>query len=459
MSNGIIHKNRNGCALHGALKAVTSIDGFVPVIHSSAGCSIQSVQSENIFAGSVGKHYRGWLETPSTSVIEKQVVFGGTSRLREQIKNTVKVQKGDLYVVITGCAPEIVGDDVPAMVKEAQEQGFPVISVSTPGFKGNVYRGYVWVLKSIIEQVALAHTSPEAEKGLVNILGIVPKQDLFWEGNLDELEYSLSLLGLQTNKLFGFQQDLNSWRRSANGSLNVVVSPWGLEAAILLEKKFGTPYLYFGYIPVGANDTTDFLFQVGQKLGLEESSFVENLKRSQKRVQYEFQKIAQSYFKFDFQKEIVMIGEASNVIGLSRFLYSEFGQLVQAVVVTDAPNEEQQAQIESRFGENIPYKIFFETDSLEIDSLLEKLHPELILGSELEENISQQLRIPLLRISSPVFRKPFLNYSYAGYRGVAHLLQDFAEVIFNHLTNPKLPEQEQPSVSIVNNEIETVSAN
>jgi nitrogenase molybdenum-iron protein beta chain len=169
MSKNILHKNRNGCALHGALKVVNAVDGFVPIIHSSAGCSIQSKLSENILTGSNGLYHRGWLEIPATAVFEKQIVFGGTARLREQIKNTVKVQSADLYVVLTGCAPEIVGDDVPAMVKEAQDQGFPVITASTPGFKGSVYKGYELAVKSILERISYPNINQQTQKGLVNI--------------------------------------------------------------------------------------------------------------------------------------------------------------------------------------------------------------------------------------------------------------------------------------------------
>ena len=431
MSKNILHKNRNGCALHGALKVIDSVEGFAPIIHSSAGCSIQSKYSENILAGSNGRNHRGWLESSATAVIEKQVVFGGTARLREQIKNTVKVQAADLYVVVTGCAPEIVGDDVPAMVKEAQEQGFPVISVSTPGFKGNVYKGYEWAVRGIIERISQFHLPQRPNLKLVNILGVVPNQDLLWEGNLQELEKTLGLLSLKTNKIFGFGQDIESWRNIPNAGLNLVVSPWGLEIAQLLEKKFDTPYLYFGYLPVGTPDTSRLLTIISEKLNIPEEVITRAKYREEKLLAHQFQKLAQSYIKYDLQKELALVGETSNVVGISRFLQDSFGQIVKTVIITDNPNDELRQQIAEDLNTNPNYttEVIFTSDGKAIDEELLKTRPEVILGSSLEQKVAGKLSVPIIRISTPVFNKVFLNQTYVGYSGAISLLQDFASAL------------------------------
>jgi nitrogenase molybdenum-iron protein beta chain len=439
MSKNILHKNRNGCALHGALKVIDAVEGFAPIIHSSAGCSIQSKYSENIWAGSNGRNCRGWLESSATAVIEKQVVFGGTARLREQIKNTVKVQAADLYVVITGCAPEIVGDDVPAMVKEAQEQGFPVISVSAPGFKGNVYKGYEWTVRSIVERISQFHLPQQPNQKLVNILGVVPNQDLLWEGNLQELDKTLGLLSIKTSKIFGFGQNIESWRNIPNAGLNLVVSPWGLEIAQLLEKKFGTPYLYFGYLPVGTPDTSRLLTVIGEKLDIPKEVIVQAKLREEKLLAYQVQKLAQTYIQCDLQKELALVGETSNVTGISRFLQNSFGQIVKTVIITDNPNDELRRQIAEDLNTNPNYitETIFASDGKAIDEELLKAKPEVILGSSLEQKVARKLSIPLIRISTPVFDQVFLNRTYIGYTGAINLMQDFTSAL---LTNRNIPE-------------------
>jgi nitrogenase molybdenum-iron protein beta chain len=428
----IIHKNRNGCSLHGALKILDAVDGFIPIVHSNAGCSLQSKLSENLPVANAGAHYRGISETPDTDIFEKQVIFGGTARLREQIKNTIKVEKGDLYVVVTGCAPEIVGDDTPAMVKEAQEQGFPVITVGTPGFNGSVYDGYVKTLQHIAGYIAQTEYLHVPDKNLVNILGIVPKQDLLWEGNLQELSNLLSAIGLKSNKLFGFNENIETWRSLSGAALNLVVSPWGLPLAQWLEQKYNIPYLYWGYLPVGAHDTSALLQMAGKLFSIPEDELTPVIQSETKRFNYRIRQVAQSYIRHDFQKEIALVGETSSVLGIGRFLQDSFGQMIVLAIITDQPNKETQERIrnQSGFGEQV--KIVFSSDGKEIDEKLAEAAPGLILGSSLEQKIAAKLSVPLLKLSAPVYDKLYLQQTYVGYNGAVQLIQDFAEVILKH---------------------------
>jgi nitrogenase molybdenum-iron protein beta chain len=110
-NTSIVEVSRNSCAFSGALQVVESIEKVVPIVHSTAGCTIQQYLGVNKVSGNKGSGYAGGVQASSSNVIEKQIIFGGTSRLREQIKNTIKVMDADLYVVLSGCATELVGDD------------------------------------------------------------------------------------------------------------------------------------------------------------------------------------------------------------------------------------------------------------------------------------------------------------------------------------------------------------
>ncbi|MDR0699840.1 MAG: hypothetical protein LBG28_11600 [Tannerella sp.] len=427
----IIHKNRNGCALHGALKVLDAVDGFVPIVHSSAGCSLQSKLAENLSAANAGTHFRGALETPDTVVFEKQVIFGGTARLREQIKNTMKVEKGDLYVVVTGCAPEIVGDDTPAMVKEAQEQGFPVITVSTPGFKGSVYDGYVKTLQHITGYIVQQKTGHAPDKNRVNILGIVPRQDLRWEGNLHELSHLIASIGLKSNKLFGFGENIEAWRSLSNAALNLVVSPWGLPLAQWLEQKYHIPYLDWGYLPVGAGDTSALLQTLGDFFSTPEDRLKPVIQAGTSYFNYRIRQVAQSYIRYGFQKNMAIVGETATVVGVSRFLRDSFGQTISSAIIIDNPAEEMRPNILHKLG-NEKTEALFSSDSKEINEKLKGVAPELILGSSLEREAASGLSVPLLEISAPVYDKLYLQQTYVGYTGAIQLIQDFAEIIIKH---------------------------
>ena len=128
-----IERGRYGCNLHGAIQTITQIQGVVPILHTTPGCGLQHDIAKKI--GSAFAAYVQGYEIPSSNVYEKQVIFGGTSRLREQIKNTIKVMKGDLYVTLSGCESEMVGDDSISMTQEIVDQGEKAINYRHQGLK------------------------------------------------------------------------------------------------------------------------------------------------------------------------------------------------------------------------------------------------------------------------------------------------------------------------------------
>ena len=126
-----------------------------------------------------------------------------------------------------------------------------VIYAQTAGFKGSSYVGYEILLDAFIDQ--LVEEKPRKEG--VNIFGIVPSQDVFWEGNLVEIERILNSIGLEVNTLFNGKkiEDLSS------AALNIVLSPWvGIKAAEKLKDRFGTPYI-INPLPIGVIETNSFL--------------------------------------------------------------------------------------------------------------------------------------------------------------------------------------------------------
>lgn len=429
----IIGLQRNSCLLHGALQTVKSIENAVPIIHSTAGCGIQQYFSGTSLSGNGGSGYTGGFSIPSTNVIEKQVVFGGTSRLREQIKNTVKVQLGDVYVVLTGCTTELVGDDVPAMTKEAQEQGYPVITVSTPGFKGEIHEGYVAAVRAIIHQLDKFTAITENKiKGLVNIFGIVPEQDVFWRGNLEEIKRILEAIGLKVNTLFGVGQGVGQWAEVPAAELNIVISSWGLPIGDLLEEKYETPFIYFDYLPVGPKETTEFIDTVGERLKLDLERIGEFTYKEEKRVAYYIENSLDSYFRYNFKRSFALVGDSALTLGINSFLSDPLSLIPEVIIITDNVNEKSKKTIKERL-KNYDTDIFFEQDGNVIKEYIRKKKVEIILGSSLEKEVAEDLEVPLVEVSFPVVNNLILSKGYAGYNGSINLLEDLGSRIINKI--------------------------
>ena len=171
----ILKTPRNGCALQGSLQTLQEIKGVIPVIHSTSGCAYQNFLANK--ASGFGKSFISTEELPGTDMQERHIIFGGASRLREQIKNTIKVIDGKLYVVLNSCPSAMVGDDVDAMVRESQEQGEKVIDGLSAGFHGDVHYGYSQILTEVFQNLSKVDKSEvNKEKNLVNILAFSLKR-------------------------------------------------------------------------------------------------------------------------------------------------------------------------------------------------------------------------------------------------------------------------------------------
>lgn len=413
MSN-IIETPRFSCALGGALSTITAIDGIVPILHSGPGCGVQLFYGQSFTGGFRGSGRIGGVSVPSTNTYEREVVFGGEPRLKEQIENTIDLIDGDRYVVLTGCTSELIGDDVSGVLRDFKDKS--IIYAETAGFRGSSYIGYEILLDAFIDQIV--EEKPE-EKGLVNILGIVPSQDVFWEGNLAEIERILNGIGLDVNTLFNGKkiEDLSA------ASLNIVLSPWvGVKAAEKLKEKFGTPYIV-NPLPIGVTETNLFLEKVGNALGIDVSKFTA---KEEEKTYKSIEKVADFVVDFDVQLRFATITDSNYAIAINKFLVNDFGWIPSLAVISDDVSDDYKDFIknELNFKNIISPDVVFESDSGKIWDAVEKEAPNFIFGSSLDKDLAAKLGATKLSVAFPFTDKIVIDRGYAGYKGAISLIED-----------------------------------
>lgn len=411
----IIETPRFSCAPGGALSTITAIEGSVPIIHAGPGCGVQLFYGQSFVGGFRGSGWIGGVSVPSTNSYEKEVVFGGEPRLKEQIETTIDLIEGDRYVVLTGCTSELIGDDVSGVLREFKDK-VPIIYAETAGFRGSSYVGYEILLDAFIEQIV--KEKPKKE-GIVNILGIVPSQDVFWEGNLAEIERILNNIGLEVNTLFNGKkiEDLSS------AALNIVLSPWvGVKAAKKLKEQFKTPYIV-NPLPVGVTETNLFLEKVGAALGIDVS---EVTAREEKKTYKSIEKVADFIVDFDVQLRFATITDSNYAVALNKFLVNDFGWIPSLALISDDVPEEYQDSIkkELSFENTLSPEVVFESDSGKIWDAVEKEAPNFIFGSSLDKDLAAKLGATKLSIAFPFTDRIVIDRGYAGYKGAISLLED-----------------------------------
>lgn len=421
---------RTGCALQGALRTVQEIYGAVPILHSVPGCGISDYLAKK--EGVVNTGYIEGYEVPATDVFEKQVIFGGGSRLREQIKNTAKVIRGDLYLILNSCESAMVGDDIAAMAKEAAEQGKKVIYCeNTAGFKGKGADGYVSVFSSVIDQLpALSGREAEVKKkqGLVNLFGILPSEDVFFRGDLDTVTELLQNAGLSVNRFFGTKDGAAELERIPEAELNLVFSKWGVPAAEKLKEKYQTQYLFYPGVPVGPEETEAFIGELKHHLKLPEETLKQELAAQRDRFQYYLKGIEQSFYEHGEFGEAGIVGNESTVLSVGKFLKQYLGVSLRFAVITDAFTEEKEYGL-SDTTEGFAEEIYYSGDAEEIRELIEGSEINLLLGSAVEAEAAKRNRLAYLEIAAPAYHQVVLSKSYAGTGGAVRLLEDYMVAI------------------------------
>ena len=436
----LIDRPRFTCTLGGALGTLKALPGtVVPLIHAAPGCGGNLGYTISLSAAYAGSGYASNQTVSSSCVTEKELIFGGEERLEEQIRSTLELMDGELYVVCTACMVEIVGDDVKNVVARFADAPAPVLALETGGFRGDSYAGYDLLLSLLAEQ--FVEPCRDKDPRCVNLLGVVPIMDIFWKRDLTILKNLLQELGLRVNTFFGEGETLDHLRRSSEASLNIVLSAVnGVKTAQCYRDVHGIDYIQTPF-PIGDHATGEFLRTVGRALQVPESTIQSVIARHQKEYYAYLEKVVDLYTDCDFQRYAAVISDANYAPALSRYLADDIGWLPELVVITNQLTAEEQERLGPYFDHycsGFRPHVYFDTDTSKVKGYLEQLFPPrpagetywptfdpaFVIGSSLDRELAGEIGALHLSVSYPIANRMIVNRGYAGYEGGLNLLED-----------------------------------
>lgn len=430
------------CAMGGAVATLNALPGVVPILHAAAGCGFNISNAINGGGGYVGSGYCGGQSLPSSNVFEREIVFGGEGRLKQQILSTMEIVEADIYFVITGCMVEMIGDDAESVVKSL-DKGKRLFAADTGGFRGNSYKGYDIVLSKLFtEYVEANHKKDER---LVNLWGVVPVQDVYWKGNLRVLKRLVEGLGYKVNTFFGEDETLENLKNSSKAVLNIVVSDtYGVDAAKTFKEVHGTDYITVDF-PIGDHGTTRFIEKVGTALGVSGELINELIEKERRRYYGYLERVVDAYSDFDLQRYAVVVGDVNYTQGITRFLADDLGWLPELVVINDLIKEEQKEIVARKFTDyesGIKPELVFDTDASGVLKHINRhweenrgsryynsMTPAFVIGSSIEKETAQKINAQHLSVMYPVSNRVVLDRAYAGFDGALTLTEDILSVL------------------------------
>jgi nitrogenase molybdenum-cofactor synthesis protein NifE len=123
-----------GCAFDGAQIALLPIADVAHIVHGSIACAGSSWDNRGTRSSGPTLYKIGM----TTDLTEQDVVMGrGEKRLFHSIKQAIDSYSPAAVFVYNTCIPALVGDDIGAVCKSAEERwGTPVVPVDAAGFYG-----------------------------------------------------------------------------------------------------------------------------------------------------------------------------------------------------------------------------------------------------------------------------------------------------------------------------------
>jgi light-independent protochlorophyllide reductase subunit B len=393
----------------GAMRVVTAMKDTHYVLHAPQG----DTYADLLFTMIERKDAR----PPVTYTTFKARDLGSdTSELFKQACNDAyKRFSPKALVVGASCTAELIQDD-PGGLAEALDLPVPTIPLELPSYQRKENYGASETFYQIVKN--LAKPVSKSKKISCNILG--PAALGFrHRDDITEIERILIEFGVDVNLIAPMGASPNDIaNKIGKAHFNIMLYPEIAETTCrFLEKEFGQPFTQ--NIPIGIGATTDFLEEVKYLTGLEKG----NSGKERLRADWWSRSIDSTYFT---GKRVFVFGDATHVKTSVRIAREEMGF---EVVGLGCYNREFARDIRS-LGKDLGLEALVTEDYLEVELSIQKLQPELILGTQMERHIGKRLGIPCAVISAPfhVQDHPARYSPQAGWEG--------ANVIFDTWVHP-----------------------
>ena len=378
---------RGTCKLFGAIKALGTIKNSVILVHGPKGC----VYHINYILGMRGDRPS---EIYTTGLDEHDVIYGAEQKLVEAVGYLDRTLQPELLFVLSCCSSDIIGEDVGSAVRDAKSRA-RTIAIAAGGFEGDFHEGYSETLCQLVRE--LVKKPGRTDPRTVNLVGMLRAGP-----DLAELRALLGLIGVRTNAVLTADATREDLERLGEAALNIVLcEPAGKEAALLLEKLCGTPFI-LEEIPIGYHSTIRFLERVAEALGIPatiapppDQSIVPDC-------------------SFLRSRRIAIVSGPTRAVSLVRFL-AEY-HVVPRLVVVDFDSSVQE---KLRYCGLPAGVVLIEPDHELIMQKLKELEIDLLIGGMLEQPLAKALSIDHLDIMHGSQQ----TIGFTGARNLARLLE------------------------------------
>ena len=311
-------------------------------------------------------------------------------------------------LVGASCTAELIQDD-PGGLAQALALNIPVVPLELPAYQRKENWGAAETLYQLVRRVArksersegqvaadaaVTHSTPTHKQPRCNILG--PTALGFrHRDDVKEITGLLQQLGIAVSVVAPLNATVQDLQRLPEADFNVVLYPEVAHTtALWLERTFDQPFTKT--IPMGVGATREFIREVAALAQLEVPADIEQRNQSQ----WYARSVDSTYLT---GKRVYVFGDATHVVAAARYASQEMG--FEVVGMGTYSREFAREVREAAKGYGI--EALITDDYLAVEEQIQSLHPELILGTQMERHIAKRHGVPCAVISSPVHVQDF----------------------------------------------------
>jgi len=325
-------------------------------------------------------------------------------------------------MVGSSCTAELIQDD-PGGLAKALDLPVPVVALELPSYQRKENWGAAETFYQMVRHLSSAPARasravrPQGQRPSCNILG--PTALGFrHRDDVREIRGLLGDLGIDVRVVAPLDATAADLARLHEADFNVVLYPeTGMTAALWLQRQYQQPMTRV--VPIGVNATQDFVAEVAELAGLEQTPDL----REKSRAGWYARSVDSTYLT---GKRVFIFGDASHVVAAARVAAQEMGFEVVGLGTYSREFAREVRDAAKRYG----CEALITDDYLEVEQRISDLQPELVLGTQMERHISKRLGLPCAVISAPVHVQDFpARYSpQMGFEG--------ANVLFDTWVHP-----------------------
>jgi nitrogenase molybdenum-iron protein alpha/beta subunit len=408
------------CALYGAAQAALGVKGCCVLAHSPQGCF-------QLVGSAFGWQDADYTETVTlcTKLCEDEIVFGGEGVLTRTIREAQESLDIPVMFIVTACGPEIVGDDIVAVADSLRsEVDFPIVPISSAGFRGDQNYGTDIALQAILDHLVPSGNGQQKIPGSVCLVAPHANANPTWMGDLAWVQSILVELGAKKVMTLTHNTLLSEFESLPQFEGCLLLShDAGQSVVDILRERYGiSQWCQDLPLPVGFTNTRNWLLALAEQLGVVEAAKHIIAQGEDMVVKACRRKgLEQSAMH---RATAAIVADATVGIPLLRFITEDLEMIPKLVCLRSGQTGTENMLKQEIQSLNLEVNTKMNCDVYQTKTSLAEVKPEMVLGSNIERHAVEELDIPyVFRLVTPVSKFRMTDRAYWGYTGILNLIE------------------------------------